>query len=130
MSQVVSNPGIFNDDGCLRVTPYCATEPHACDRCAANLCKGTVVDLWRAADPTARFMYIGDGANDLCPALRLGAGDLVFARAGYRLAALLRELGEGGSRARVIEWGSHTELLAAMRAEVPTAGVAAATSSS
>ena len=43
----------------------------------------------------ARVLYLGDGANDLCPAMRLGQNDAVLARSTYpggrscRLTSLL-----------------------------------------
>jgi Dullard-like phosphatase family protein len=89
---------------------------HGCPLCPANLCKGRELDAMRAAPGAAhrRIVYAGDGANDLCPALCLGPDDVVLARAGHPLAALLAErAGGGGGRraaAQVRVWRDHDEL--------------------
>ena len=36
--------------------------------------------LWKTSGRRQRTIYCGDGANDLCPALRLGPQDVVLAR--------------------------------------------------
>jgi len=33
----------------------------------------------------SRISYVGDGQNDVCPSLRLGPNDRVFARSGFPL---------------------------------------------
>jgi len=66
---------------------------HGCPLCPSNLCKGRELDTLRAAHPhRQRIIYIGDGANDLCPALCLGPDDVVLARSGHPLEALIFEL--------------------------------------
>ena len=60
-------------DGRLSVARYLPA-PHGCARCASapNLCKGAVIAAWlAAADPATRVVYVGDGANDYCPAASL-----------------------------------------------------------
>lgn len=88
---------------------------HGCPLCPENLCKGRELDAMRAAVPRRRVVYAGDGANDLCPALCLGAEDVVLARAGYPLEKLIRERAAGavdGRRivAQVRVWRTHEEL--------------------
>ncbi len=102
---------------------------HACRACPANLCKGAVVEalLASARVPPGRVLYIGDGANDACPCVRLvegGApGDLVLARSHYpdgRAAplagALQGKTGVSGGGARVVEWREAGEAGRAMKA--------------
>jgi len=113
--------------------------PHACQACPPNLCKGAVVEalLATARAPPARVLYLGDGANDACPCLRLAAGgapgDLVLARRAYpdgRAAPLARALAwqarkgrraQGGG-ARVVEWEEAGEAGRAMGAWVAGGG--------
>lgn len=62
---------------------------HNCDRCPSNLCKTqalqhTVLNN-SIGRPRPRIVYIGDGANDACPALHvLQRGDVLFARVGTK----------------------------------------------
>ena len=42
-----------------------------------------------------RIVYCGDGANDLCPALALTPSDVLLARAGHQLAALVEQRTKG-----------------------------------
>jgi len=73
---------------------------HGCPLCPANLCKGRELDTLRAAHPhRRRIVYIGDGANDLCPALCLGPDDAVLARSGHPLEALISELNTASAAA-------------------------------
>lgn len=112
-------------------TAACGT--HGCTLCPTNLCKGCELAALRAATPARRVVYCGDGANDLCPALALGPGDVVLCRSGHRLEALIAERAAaaeaeaatdaaspgdvsasgGGVRAvqaTVVAWRSHEEL--------------------
>lgn len=93
---------------------------HGCTLCPANLCKGLELDVLLAARiPGTRVIYAGDGANDLCPALRLGPDDVVLAREGHGLARLIAmrangncpDDGRGSVAATVRLWSTHDELL-------------------
>ena len=69
---------------------------HTCDRCSANLCKTQALEKVleqhfpgifneQGDRQRPRIVYVGDGANDACPALCvLGESDLLLARAGRR----------------------------------------------
>ena len=117
-SRVVTNPSRLErrDAGgpaALRVAPLVpASAPHGCARCPPNLCKGRVLDAWRAEPRAARFgrvVYVGDGGGDACPALRLGAADVVCARRDW---ALHKALAREGCAARVLPWSDGDELFA------------------
>ena len=60
--------------------------------------------------PRPAIIYVGDGPNDLCPALRLGPGDFVLAREDFALDALLRERA-AEVKASVLRWSTHDQLL-------------------
>jgi pyridoxal phosphate phosphatase PHOSPHO2 len=49
-----------------------------------------------AACGRVRVLYVGDGAGDVCPCLRLGPGDVALARDGYPLAERLRRAAAEG----------------------------------
>ncbi|XP_074658913.1 pyridoxal phosphate phosphatase PHOSPHO2-like [Tubulanus polymorphus] len=89
--RVFTNPASFDADGRLEIAFY--HEQDWCDLSTINMCKGHIMDEFvaerRRAAPDGvdfeKIVYIGDGANDLCPALRLAESDLVFARRDYAL---------------------------------------------
>jgi pyridoxal phosphate phosphatase PHOSPHO2 len=84
ISTVVTNGSRWEEGGrILRVAPFHA---HACPRCPANLCKGRVLDAWRAdMHPDTRVIYVGDGGGEICPSLRLRPNDAICARVGFPL---------------------------------------------
>ena len=93
----------------LVISP-CHDEGHSCGLCPSNLCKGKELDRLRGAGQHTHTVYVGDGANDLCPALRLGPNDVICARKGYSLASLL-EKHHHKVKARKFLWSTHDELL-------------------
>lgn len=106
--------------------------PHGCPYCPANLCKGYELQQLRAERPYASVIYAGDGANDLCPALRLGSNDYVLARRGFTLEKLLAQIleaaqtgavaAQGLPQARLSSWRDHNDLLAQVVAILSGAG--------
>ena len=94
---IVSNRGRFlttDDDASkapLEVVHYSEGNPHDCPSCPANLCKTRALQdqlLLSYRDDEIRnfrIVYVGDGANDACPALRyLQEQDTLLARRGKR----------------------------------------------
>ena len=90
---VFSNPAKFDDHGCVCISHY---HSHSCDRCPANLCKGTVLKTFTQEKMYSRIIYFGDGRGDVCPCLSLSEQDVAFAREGYPLAKELRKCKKGG----------------------------------
>eukprot|EP00195_Chlamydomonas_chlamydogama_P012515 CAMPEP_0202913686 /NCGR_PEP_ID=MMETSP1392-20130828/61150_1 /ASSEMBLY_ACC=CAM_ASM_000868 /TAXON_ID=225041 /ORGANISM="Chlamydomonas chlamydogama, Strain SAG 11-48b" /LENGTH=367 /DNA_ID=CAMNT_0049605041 /DNA_START=146 /DNA_END=1249 /DNA_ORIENTATION=- len=77
----------------LLVRPFHAS-PHGCLRCNHNLCKaralGDFLTDQRAKHVSYnRIIYIGDGANDLCPCYLLSPQDVVMPRGGFQLEKLV-----------------------------------------
>lgn len=127
-ASVVTNRAAWRADGLLEVAPHHdAGAPHGCARCPPNLCKGRAMDALglsvgvggeRGAGGGAEewaVTYCGDGGGDLCPALRLGAGDLVLAREDFALARALRGESAAVVRAEVREWRDGRALASALR---------------
>lgn len=58
------------------------TDPslNQCQLCDPNLCKGSVIEQYRHRTPDQGLVFVGDGDNDVCPALRLDQSDYVFAK--------------------------------------------------
>jgi pyridoxal phosphate phosphatase PHOSPHO2 len=121
--KIYTNPAKFNDVGCLMLDPY-----HRQDWCSLsteNLCKGRILDHHQRSSFPADFdavIYIGDGSNDLCPALRLQPTDIVFARRGFKLATAIDKAatdGEhGGVTARVVLWDTGHDILDILKDEL------------
>jgi 2,3-diketo-5-methylthio-1-phosphopentane phosphatase len=51
-----------------------------CSICEPNLCKGLIIDRYRQQAFDRTIIFIGDGDNDVCPALHLNACEYVFAK--------------------------------------------------
>jgi len=91
------------------------SDPAACPRCPANLCKGEEVAAIRDSGAYARIVFAGDGANDICAACALGGGDVVLARDGHALAGYAAAAAAGAAAALAAEvhtWRDHEELAA------------------
>jgi pyridoxal phosphate phosphatase PHOSPHO2 len=122
ISEIYTNPAQFDDDGCLRLNPY-----HHQDWCSLsteNLCKGRILDHHRRYKFPADFdrvFYIGDGTNDMCPALRLQPSDIVFARRGFKLAKAIDSSAtceDGQVKARVVLWDTGNDILNTLKDEL------------
>eukprot|EP00123_Amoebidium_parasiticum_P021669 comp7152_c1_seq1/m.2875 comp7152_c1_seq1/g.2875 ORF comp7152_c1_seq1/g.2875 comp7152_c1_seq1/m.2875 type:complete len:277 (-) comp7152_c1_seq1:105-935(-) len=110
-AQIATNPAVFDSQGALRVqrlTP--PDQPHGCPMCALNMCKGNILEGMIRNQSYSQVVYVGDGANDCCPAMRLKSGDVVLARKGFRLE---RALAENRDRvaATVHLWENYPDLL-------------------
>ncbi|KAE9616191.1 hypothetical protein Lal_00017465 [Lupinus albus] len=87
-SETNTNPGYVNEEGRLRILPYhdLTKAPHGCSLCPPNMCKGLIID--RIQDSMSikddkRFIYLGDGAGDYCPSLRLKERDFMMPRKNF-----------------------------------------------
>lgn len=85
---IISNIGILSEHGNLTVTPQSSPNGHTCPRCPSNLCKTEALRQLLAKQFGAKrpqIIYVGDGTNDACPALKiLGENDVLLARCGQR----------------------------------------------
>uniref|UniRef100_A0A7S3VQV7 FCP1 homology domain-containing protein n=1 Tax=Dunaliella tertiolecta TaxID=3047 RepID=A0A7S3VQV7_DUNTE len=89
-------------------------QPHGCPRCPTNLCKGAKIRALKQAG-CGRIIYAGDGSNDVCAAMALGAGDVVLARKGHPLGEWAAAVSKGDAQSKATQatvhlWGSHEEL--------------------
>jgi len=83
--EIITNPAEWDPSGLLklrrRVDPN--GPQHSCRvGCQPNMCKGEELDafLQRHSATFDRIIYVGDGANDFCPVLRLRSQDMVLVR--------------------------------------------------
>ncbi|NXU00476.1 PHOP1 phosphatase, partial [Buphagus erythrorhynchus] len=113
--KIFSNPAGIDRRGLLALGPY---HSHRCPRCPPNMCKGKILGEYlqeRAREDVEfqRVFYVGDGANDFCPAGTLTAEDVAFPRKGYPMHRLIQERQEkqpGAFQAAVVPWESATEV--------------------
>ncbi|KAK4269262.1 hypothetical protein QN277_022446 [Acacia crassicarpa] len=82
-SEINTNPGYINEEGRLRILPYHGFNkpPHGLGLCPPNMCKGLIIERIQdsiCVDESKRLIYVGDGAWDYCPNLRLKERDFVM----------------------------------------------------
>lgn len=119
--RIFANPANFNKDGRLVLRPF---HSHDCPRCPENMCKRAVVREYvsrRAQErgrPYERVFYVGDGANDFCPATALGPRDVVFPRRDFPMHRLITEMHEaapGEFRSVTAPWAGAEEVVQRLR---------------
>ncbi|KAF9984742.1 hypothetical protein BGZ75_003704 [Mortierella antarctica] len=136
-SAVITNPAFWDSRDRLHIQRLIPADapPHGCPLgiCSLNICKGQEVDkllkqlqqqqnatktdvsTTDGVAPSQRMLYVGDGRNDYCPALRMQSSqDIYFVRKGRSLEAYL-EKGAPGIReaikARTVLWTRAAEIL-------------------
>jgi len=112
-SKVYTNPASFDNSGCLHLSPYHRQD--WCSMSSVNMCKGHVVDEHSRKSGVKYDVvaYVGDGENDLCPALRLRDIDIVFPRRHYRLDKRIAE-GDEKVAAMVRSWDTGFDIMNAL----------------
>lgn len=120
VDKVYTNPAKYDDQGKLTIEFYHTQD--WCNLSTENLCKGHILDehVKNAKDHAefSHILYIGDGSNDLCPALRLYENDYVFPRKQYSLWKKLKKIGcldneatDLELKAKIVEWSTGKEVL-------------------
>nr|GMD33754.1 inorganic pyrophosphatase 1-like [Ipomoea batatas]GME20478.1 inorganic pyrophosphatase 1-like [Ipomoea batatas] len=95
-SEIHTNPG-YVEEGRLRIRPYhdFHTSPHGCNNvCPPNMCKGKIIERIQASlakEGKKRMIYLGDGAGDFCPSLKLKEGDFLMPRKDFPVWKLITE---------------------------------------
>eukprot|EP00088_Acartia_fossae_P018320 TRINITY_DN20585_c0_g1_i2.p1 TRINITY_DN20585_c0_g1~~TRINITY_DN20585_c0_g1_i2.p1 ORF type:complete len:274 (+),score=36.21 TRINITY_DN20585_c0_g1_i2:67-822(+) len=111
---VYTNPATWKEDGVLEIKPY--HHQTDCDLSTENLCKGLILEEY-IKNQSAQFpfvVYVGDGGNDFCPALRLANDDLVCVREGYSLQKQIPKHKEERGlqiKSEILYWKSGDEIL-------------------
>lgn len=89
IKHIYTNHAQFNEEDVLKIQPF--HHQLDCELSSENLCKGKVLEDYVRNQQEGnhviydQIFYIGDGHNDICPILRLGAQDFGYARKGYRM---------------------------------------------
>lgn len=123
--RVFTNPGCFDDNGCLTITGYQRQESCKHSTCTSNMCKGNILEGYireRAGQGVVfdRISYCGDGSNDVCPSLRLASPrDIAFPRKGFTFHKILTNKKDLADQmiARVCVWTTGQDILDALRGE-------------
>ncbi|XP_064647672.1 pyridoxal phosphate phosphatase PHOSPHO2-like [Lineus longissimus] len=114
-SEVFTNPAWFESDGRLCLDFYHRQD--WCDLSTVNLCKGHILCEYikehnQKGQVFDTVVYVGDGRNDLCPALRLSERDIVFVRKDHVLDKLLKDESEKSKiKARVVTYETGVEII-------------------
>lgn len=121
VNAVYTNPAHYDQNGCLKIDWFHRQD--WCDLSTENLCKGHILDdhIVKRKQKNILFdyiLYVGDGGNDLCPALRLREKDFICPRKNFRLWKKFKKLGllngensDTELRAKVLEWDSGIQIL-------------------
>lgn len=120
VKSVFTNPAAFDDAECLQIQFYHTQD--WCDLSTINLCKGHILEehiseQGKKGISYQTVAYVGDGSNDLCPALRLKSSDLVFPRKGFRLIDKISS-SCFPVKARVLPWSTGFEILSSLQSFV------------
>ncbi|XP_071447513.1 pyridoxal phosphate phosphatase PHOSPHO2-like [Hetaerina americana] len=121
VTKVFTNPAVFNDSACLEIEMY-----HYQDWCklsTKNLCKGHILEAYiqERSKENVDFpfvVYVGDGANDFCPSLRLNEQDITCPRVGYTLEKKImnaKENDPGSVKASVVPWTNGNDIIDALK---------------
>lgn len=92
VKKVFTNPATFEENGLLSIAPY--HDQEWCKLSTRNLCKGHILETYinerqAEGEEFEAVVYIGDGQNDFCPALKLNENDFLFPRSGFNLERLI-----------------------------------------
>ncbi|KAL5579418.1 hypothetical protein UlMin_011860 [Ulmus minor] len=114
-SQINTNPSFVDEEGRLRIFPFhdFRNSSHGCPRCPPNMCKSQIIEKIQAAISTEgkkkRMIYLGDGAGDYCPSLKLNEGDFVMPRKNFPVWDLICQ-NPMLIKAKIHEWSDGAEL--------------------
>ncbi|KAL9350867.1 hypothetical protein Peur_058122 [Populus x canadensis] len=113
-SEINTNPGFVDEQERLRISPYhdFTQSSHCCSLCPPNMCKGLIIERIQASiskDGSKKIIYLGDGAGDYCPSLKLTEADYVMPRKNFPVWDLISE-NPLLVKAEIHEWINGAEL--------------------
>jgi len=124
VQSVYTNPARFSQADCLELVYYHTQD--WCELSTVNLCKGHILDshIKLQAEQGVVYdvvAYVGDGTNDLCPALRLKSKtDLILPRIGYSLMEKLEDP-HLDIRGTIIPWTTGQDIIMALKQSMSAA---------
>ncbi|XP_057457499.1 inorganic pyrophosphatase 1-like [Lotus japonicus] len=108
-SEINTNPSYVDDEGRLTILPY---HVHGCcNPCPPNMCKGLIIKRIQdtiSHEENKRFIYLGDGAGDYCPSLKLKDKDFVMPRKNFPVWDLICK-DPSCIKAEIHEWSDGEE---------------------
>lgn len=114
-SEINTNPGFVDEQGRLRIQPChdFHTAPHGCTNpCPPNMCKGMIIERIISSlsvEGKKQIIYLGDGAGDFCPSLKLREGDYMMPRKDFPVWELICK-NRAFVKAEIHEWSDGEEL--------------------
>ncbi|KAK9677160.1 hypothetical protein RND81_11G124500, partial [Saponaria officinalis] len=84
--EIATHLSYIDDEGRLRIFPHrdFVKYPHGCSNpCPPNMCKGEMIKRILSEEGNKRIVYLGDGAGDYCPSLKLRECDHVLPRKNF-----------------------------------------------
>ncbi|WOG89363.1 hypothetical protein DCAR_0208601 [Daucus carota subsp. sativus] len=112
-TEINTNPGFVDEEGKLRILPYVDfhSSPHGCKNvCPPNMCKGLIIERIQASlEKNEKIIYLGDGAGDFCPMLKLNEGNYAMPRKDFPVWKLISEQPDL-VKAKIHEWSDGEEL--------------------
>ncbi|CAI0462112.1 unnamed protein product [Linum tenue] len=94
-SEINTNPGFMDEQGRILSPPYhdFTKSSHGCTLCPPNMCKGLIIERIQATIAkevgNKKLIYLGDGAGDYCPSLKLTELDYVMPRMNFPVWELI-----------------------------------------
>ncbi|EEF28621.1 inorganic pyrophosphatase 2 [Ricinus communis] len=82
-SEINTNPGFVDEEGRLNIFPF--HDSGCCSLCPPNMCKGRIIENPNIfiQGGEQRIIYLGDGAGDYCPGLKLTHADYMMPRKNF-----------------------------------------------
>ena len=108
VQEIIGKPTEITEDGKMIVNPCPKTWGGPCKITGRAICKVSVLRHFAAQNNYEKIIFIGDGKNDLCPALNLGKNDIVCPRIGYALISLLEKY---CIQAQIVPWENGSDLI-------------------
>jgi pyridoxal phosphate phosphatase PHOSPHO2 len=109
-SEIITNSAHWDSNGRLLVEGYHnSRNPHPCQNCDKNLCKGTIILRFVNSGRYRRVVYVGDGKNDFCPATKLRREDYLLCRKDWSLHVLIKQYPQD-VQAQPIFWASADDI--------------------
>ncbi|TDH73425.1 hypothetical protein CCR75_008087 [Bremia lactucae] len=120
VSEVVANPTHLEHRGkVFRVLPYqgAYVDPHTCDKCPRNLCKGQVLQRLLQQQRYSKVLYVSGRECDTCIVSKLQVDDVVFIRSSTKKQGLIQMHEKwNGINAHFREWTTEEDFYADFRA--------------
>jgi len=122
VKKIYGRPATIDDNGKFKVQDTPKEWAGPCQPCKdghgekqdyKEFCKTAILKTHLDNSPNTyeRLIYFGDGLNDLCSAISLGANDIVCPRKGFKLESVIKERHFKSIQAALLPWNNGLDLL-------------------